>query len=75
MSDLQTKCCPRPSALGNILSSGPTYHMLPSSPVNNSIIYNSVGPVLNLPLSQRAKREKIKRGEIFLVYSNYAKQF
>ena len=38
MLDLQTKCCPRPSASGNILSSGPTYHMLPSSPVNNCII-------------------------------------
>ena len=39
MLDLQTKCCPRPSASGNILSSGPTYHMLPSSPVNNFIIW------------------------------------
>ena len=38
MLDLKTKCCPRPSASGNILSSGPTYHMLPSSPVNNCII-------------------------------------
>ena len=38
MLDLQTKCCPRPSASGNILSSGPTYHMLPSSPVNNCIL-------------------------------------
>ena len=38
MLDLQTKCCPRPSASGNILSSGPTYHMLPSSPVNNCIV-------------------------------------
>ena len=38
MLDLQTKCCPQPSASGNILSSGPTYHMLPSSPVNNCII-------------------------------------
>ena len=38
MLDLQTKCCPRPSASGNILSSGPTYHMLPSSPVNNCIM-------------------------------------
>ena len=33
------KCCPRPSASGNILSSGPTYHMLPSSPVNNCIMF------------------------------------
>ena len=40
MLDLQTKCCPRPSASGNILSSGPTYHMLPSSPVNNCIIFH-----------------------------------
>ena len=39
MLDLKTKCCPRPSASGNILSSGPTYHMLPSSPVNNCIIW------------------------------------
>ena len=38
MFDLQTKCCPRSSASGNILSSGPTYNMLPSSPVNNCII-------------------------------------
>ena len=41
MLDLQIKCCPRPSASGNILSSGPTYHMLPSSPVNNCIILSS----------------------------------
>ena len=36
MLDLKTKCCPRPKAEGNILSEGPTYHMLPESPVNQS---------------------------------------
>ena len=46
MLDLQTKCCPRPSASGNILSSGPTYHMLPSTPVNNCIMHSLRGRIL-----------------------------
>ena len=43
MLDLKTKCCPRPEAEGNILSEGPTYHMLPESAVNNCFVYTFIG--------------------------------
>ena len=36
---------------------------------SNILIYNSISPILNSPSGQRAKRAKIKRGEIFPVYS------
>ena len=42
MLDLKTKCCPRPKAEGKILSEGPTYHMLPESPVNNCFVIPSL---------------------------------
>ena len=42
MLDLKTKCCPRPKAEGNFLSEGPTYHMLPESPVNNCFVIPSL---------------------------------
>ena len=42
MLDLKTKCCPRPKAEGNILSDGPTYHMLPESTVNNCFVIPSL---------------------------------
>ena len=42
MLDLKTKYCPRPKAEGNILSEGPTYHMLPESPVNNCFVIPSL---------------------------------
>ena len=42
MLDLKTKYCPRPKAEGNILSEGPTYHMLPESSVNNCFVKPSL---------------------------------
>ena len=42
MLDLKTKCCPRPKAEGNIMYEGPTYHMLPESPVNNCFVIPSL---------------------------------
>ena len=38
MLDLKTKGSPMLKAEGNILSLGPTYHMLPESPVNNCFV-------------------------------------
>ena len=43
MLDLKTKCCTRPKAEDNILSEGPTYHMLSESPVNNCFVIPSFG--------------------------------
>ena len=37
--------------------------------LTQSFLYNSIGPVLNSPSGQRAKRAKIKRGRNFPVYS------
>ena len=41
MLDFKTKCCPRPKAKDNILSSGPTFHVLPEFPVNNCFVIPS----------------------------------
>ena len=42
MLDLKTKCFKRPKAEGNNLTDGPTYDMLPESPVNNCFVIPSL---------------------------------
>ena len=44
MLDQKTKCCPMPKAEGNILSEGPTYHMMPEYPVNDCFVHHHICP-------------------------------
>ena len=59
MLDLQTKCCPRPSA--TILSSVPIYHMLPSLPVNNCILLQDNSATSGYAGNRKKKRLSVNR--------------